>query len=171
MKYGLVMNTAIYICAQAGWGEGGLTPSASCASLRFDNRLRGPRTFATAPGAPVSQASGLLLVLLDQDYPIQHPLPHARMHLQYKRARFGLVLIAADQSPNKHFLLALKLYSLSRLFIISDNHYSRTIFYVLLFPNISIACKVLYQTIYSSKYFGQVGDYLALSSSFASFYQ
>ena len=49
-------------------------------------RLRGPRSFAPAPGPPVSQASGVLLVLLEQDYQANTP-PHVRMHLQYKRAR------------------------------------------------------------------------------------
>ena len=39
-----------------------------CASLRFEFCLRGVRSFAPAPGEPVSQASGLLLLLLDQDY-------------------------------------------------------------------------------------------------------
>ena len=50
--------------AQGGWRT---QLAHSLRSLaRF--RLRGPRSFAPAPGAPVSQASGLLLVLLDQDY-------------------------------------------------------------------------------------------------------
>ena len=31
------------------------------------------------------------------------PPLHVHTHLQYKRARFGLALIAADQSPNKHY--------------------------------------------------------------------
>ena len=75
--------------AQGGWRT---QLAHSLRSLaRF--RLRGPRSFAPAPGAPVSQASGLLLVLLDQDYQANTP-PHVRTHLQYKRARqwarFGL---------------------------------------------------------------------------------
>ena len=36
-------------------------------------RLRGARSFAPAPGAPVSQAFGLLLVLLYQDYQANTP--------------------------------------------------------------------------------------------------
>ena len=43
--------------------------------LGFDYRLREGSSFAAAPGAPVSQAFGCLLVLLDQDYPSQPPFP------------------------------------------------------------------------------------------------
>ena len=35
--------------------------------------LLGVKSFAPAWGSPVSQASGLILVLLDKDYPSQHP--------------------------------------------------------------------------------------------------
>ena len=67
--------------AQGGW----TTQHAHSLRLLARSRLRGPRSFAHAPGAPVSQASGLLLVPLDQDY--QANTPHVRTHLQYKRAR------------------------------------------------------------------------------------
>ena len=48
-----------------GWGDS----HPGCASLRFNFRLHENRSFAPAPGAPVSQAFGVLLVLLDQDCP------------------------------------------------------------------------------------------------------
>ena len=76
----------------------GLLPPAA---PRFEVRVR---CFAPVPGAPVSQASGLLLVLLYWTRTTQANTPHVRTHLQYKRARFGLALIAADQSPNKHYV-------------------------------------------------------------------
>ena len=44
-------------------------PCANCTLLCFDYCLCEVRNFTPAPGAPLSQAFGLILVLLDQDYP------------------------------------------------------------------------------------------------------
>ena len=55
--------------AQGGW----TTQIANLLRSLARSRLRGPRSFALAPGAPVLQASGLLLVLLDQDYQANTP--------------------------------------------------------------------------------------------------
>ena len=64
---------AMYTARRGGEGRNSLTRCA-----RF--RLCGPRSFAPAPGAPVSQASGLLLVLLDQDYQANTPPMCARTY-------------------------------------------------------------------------------------------
>ena len=67
---------AMYTARRGGWRTQ-LTQSLRSLA-RF--RLRGPRSFAPAPGGPVSQASGLLLVLLDQDYQANTPPMCARIY-------------------------------------------------------------------------------------------
>ena len=74
MSYNYVpLQAWFYVCAG---GVKDATPSlASLARSLARFRLRGARSFAPAPGAPVSQASGFLLVLLDQDYQANTPPP------------------------------------------------------------------------------------------------
>ena len=75
VNYSLLTGTVPveYLCVRRG---GGLRKSLD----RFArSRLRGPRSSAPAPWAPVSQASGLLLVLLDQDYQANTPPPRAHV--------------------------------------------------------------------------------------------